>query len=668
MLQTLALMFSCVPIPFVKQGGLNFANSKFGKFLNNIKNLFDKGADAVSGFFKNYFRNPVIDAFKSFKDKALDPLDNLLASPFEWTNDQLDRLSANNYLELKQFASYLAGNGVGSINATFTALQTSLCGGGLTGAQAFAENYRIGPFTLGQLMTAAESATLQASLKSFRDHTDALSGVKSTMAYELITLYGNVICTGATANIASSNVVSPNLRASLYPKIDYGDTIIIDSQAKIVTEKNFSAHPSGTVSIDVSTNNLKVTTASTGTLNLLNCLLSTSGTINLNTSMFITVNNEIRRIESISAEGDYLIVDIPFDYSVTGATLYKETSFVVNTAFTTTKTDQTVYVKSAFIANSECLDTVITGNGTSWTSQLEPGDKIIYDTKEFLVEEVTDTTIKVDESLRLTKNFAVYKVNNEVEVVSIGEDIDPDEIINGFTMIETMTGDPNFMKGVKSKVRLANGKYASVATENPTDAVQSLFKQELIIEAKDAIKRMKYDLNDAKMRGLTESNVNAAINGTISRITGIKNELEYVIARDKQIIKNVKNFVNALGKLFSLACGKKKRNKGDTSSDDYLNVIVVPYAPEDGCDATTGSFITILDDFDSDFNQDGVTSPTINANTQIATTSAFDSPDVFVGPLPDQTQGPDTGAESNIGIDDRDPSVNVPEDPCAKPC
>jgi hypothetical protein len=313
------------------------------------------------------------------------------------------------------------------------------------------------------------------------------------------------------------------------------------------------------------------------------------------------------------------------------------------------------------------LDTVITGNGTSWTSQLEVGDKIIYDTREFIIESLTDTTITVDGQFRLTKNFAVYKVNNEIEVMTLGEDIDPDEIINGFTMIETMTGDPNFMKGVKSRVRLANGKYQSVATEVPTDAAQSLFKKELLNEAKDALKRLKYDLNDAKTRAMTESQINSAISGVIGRFNTVKNDLDAVIARDKQIIKNVKNFVSALGKLFSLSCGKKKRNKGDNSSDNYLDVITVPYPVEDGCDATTGQFINILDDFDSEFNQDGFVGPTINANTSIAATNQFDGSDVIIGPLPNQTQGTGTG-ESNVGIDGRDPSVNVPEDPCAKPC
>lgn len=627
-----------------------------------MKKLFDGAADVVSGFFKTYFRNPLVDAFKDFKDTVLDPLDKFLASPFESINNEIDNYVGNDYAGLKTSFPYLAGNGVGSIQASFNALELSL-----GKAQNFADNYQIGPFTFGQLATIAQNASLQSSVQQFRDHTDALSGVKSTMAYELITLYSNIASVGATANIASSNVVTPNLSATAYPRVDYGDTIVINSQTKVVTEKVFTAHGSGTVSIDVSTNNVKVTTADVSTLNLANCLLSATGTIKLNTNHFITVNNSIRRITSINTAGDYLLVDIPYDYSATGQILNKETSFVVNSAFTTTNTNQIVYVRTPFVANSECLDNVITGNNTTWTSQLEVGNKIIYDTKEYFIESLTDTTIMVDKELRLTKNFAVYKVNNEIEIMSMGEDIDPDEIINGFAMIETMTGDPNFMKGVKTRVRLANGKYQSVATEVPTDAAQSLFKTELLTQAKEALTRMKYDLNDGAIRGLSESQVNTQVQGIINRYKNTKEDLLATISRDKQIIKNVKNLVTSLGKLFSLACGKKKRKKGDSSSDDYLDVIVVPNPVEDGCDATTGQFINILDDFDSEFNQDGVTLPTIPANTNIALNNQFNGSDIIVGPLPNQTQGTGTG-NSNVGIDGTDPSVTTREDPCAKPC
>lgn len=655
-------MFSCVPIPFVKQGGIDFSQTAFGKFISRIKNSFDKAADAVSKFFKDNFRNPLQDKIKNFKETKLDPLDKDIASPFESLNNEIDEFVADDYVGLHILFGDLAGSGNGSIQATFNALEASL-----GKAQNFSDNYKIGPFTLGQLVTTAESASLQAGLNQFKDHTDALSGVSSTMAYDLITLYGNVISTGATVNIASSNVVLPNLRATAYPRVDYGDTITIDSQQRTVTEKTFAAHASGTVSVDISTNNVKVITADTGTLNLVNCLLSTSGTLNLNTSMFITVNNTIRRIQTINAAGDYLLVDVPFRSSTTGVQLYKETSFVVNTAFTTTKTDQTIYVRSSFVCNTECLDNVITGNGTSWTSQLEVGDKIIYDTKEFIIQNLTDTTIMVDDPLRLTKNFAVYKVNNEIEITQFGEDVDPDEIINAFVMVETMTGDPNFMKGMKSRVRLANGKYTSVATEAPLDAAQALFRQDLLEEAKYAIKEMKYELNNAAIRGLSNTQIITQTQGVINRYTNIKNEFEAVVARDKQIIKNVKNFVKALGKLFSLACGKKKRNKGDSSSDDYLDVIVVPNPVEDGCDATRGTFGDVLDEFDQEFNNDNYGPVSTNANTTIAATNAFDGQDTILGPLPSQTQGTDV-VDGNIGIDSGDPDVNVPEDPCAKPC
>ena len=42
-----------------------------------MKKFFDGAADVVSGFFKTYFRNPLVDAFKDFKDTVLDPFNGL---------------------------------------------------------------------------------------------------------------------------------------------------------------------------------------------------------------------------------------------------------------------------------------------------------------------------------------------------------------------------------------------------------------------------------------------------------------------------------------------------------------------------------------------------------------------------------------------------------------
>jgi hypothetical protein len=45
----------------------------------------------------------------------------------------------------------------------------------------------------------------------------------------------------------------------------------------------------------------------------------------------------------------------------------------------------------------------------------------------------------------------------------------------------------------------------------------------------------------------------------------------------------------------------------------------------------------------------------------------FDGLDGISGPFPRQTDG--VGGDTTGGdIDDQDPDVNVPEDPCAKPC
>ena len=137
--------------------------------------------------------------------------------------------------------------------------------------------------------------------------------------------------------------------------------------------------------MDTVTDNVKVTTSDVGVLNLANQLISTSGTITLNTNMYISVNGEVRQVNTINSLGDYLTVYNPFYGSATANTLFVETSFNVNTAFATTKTDQEIKVQTSFVCNSVCLDNVITGIGTTFTSDLQANNKIFYDGREYIV-------------------------------------------------------------------------------------------------------------------------------------------------------------------------------------------------------------------------------------------------------------------------------------------
>lgn len=657
------MVFSCVPIPFAKNGGFNFAASKFGKFLSDIRKTAQRGIDSVKDFFAQNFINPIRDGIR---DSILSPLDRAATAPFNQINQELDKLTANNFAGLEASLPLLFSNTEPSI---VTARNRLLDVIGKVNTNA--DNYKIGPFMLGELINMAVSAdSLAKAMREFEQHTDNLSGLGgSGTALTLERLYGNVPYIGATVNVATTDQVSPNLSATVYPIVDIGDTILINTLEKIVVDKNFTAAPSGTVSVDTIADNLKVITASVATLNLADCLLDSSGTIKLSPNMYISVNGEVRQVNTINSFGDFLTVYVPFNNDTTGQSFFKETSFNVNTATAITGTDLQLKVRSSFVCNSICLDNVITGIGTSFTSELQPNNKILYDAREYLVTAVTDTTITVDDYLRATRNFAVYKVTDETPFVGLDEDlVDPDGIINAFTLPGSITGDPNFMNGVTTRVRRANGIYQTVSASKPTDAAQALFQEQLMQRTKDILNQMKYDLRNEGIRNLTASQTVTSINGVIGRLVSARDQIRDVINQDIAVLNQAKNLVKGMVKLFSLACSKKKRkDSGVNDSDQYLDIILYPNPERQGCAANTSDFIDILDDFDSEYNDPGFTNNPVSANTTVPNFSELDNLDGITGPFPRQGTGAGDG-EGDAGVDNQNPDVNVPEDPCAKPC
>ena len=656
-------MFSCLPVPFAKNGGLNFADTKLGKALSDLAKSAKRGVDA----FRNGLNEFVNKITGGIRDSVLGPLDRATGGFFNDVNAFFDKFTGpNGQIRLEAALPNLFGRTGGAISNVRTQLLNTL-----GSVQQNSNTYKIGGFSIGELVNLTEeSDSLARAMRDFQTHTDNLSGTGGAgTALEIQRLYGNVVFTGATANIASSNQVSPNLSATVYPVIELGDLIIIDNQPRIMIDKNFTAAPSGTVSVDTTTDNVKVTTTSVGTLNLANHLIATSGTIKLNTNMYISVNGEVRQVNTINSLGDYLTVYNPFYESAIANTFYVETSFNVNTAYTTTKTDQELKVQTSFVCNSVCLDNVITGVGTTFTSDLQANNKIYYDAKEYIVISVTDTTIVVDDYLRVTKNFAVYKVTDEIPYIGLDEDlVDPDGIVNAFTLPSTITGDPNFMNGFTTRVRRANGIYQTVSAASPTDAAQSLLQDKLMEKVRENLNQMKYDLRDDAIRNLTDAEVISRINNSITRFKNIKNEIKDIIAQDKAVLNAVKSLLKGMIKLFSLACSKKKKKGGEaTDSDEYLNLILYPNPERQGCDANTSDFIIVLDDFDDEYNDPGITLPTFSSNTNITPITDFDDRNLVGGTLPNQGTGIGDG-EGNVGVDRGDPDVNVPEDPCAKPC
>jgi hypothetical protein len=181
---------------------------------------------------------------------------------------------------------------------------------------------------------------------------------------------------------------------------------------------------------------------------------------------------------------------------------------------------------------------------------------------------------------------------------------------------------------------------------------------------------MKYDLRDDAIRGLASSLLAQRISETDTRLRTIKDDIKNVIEQDIAVFNQVKGLVSGMIKLFSMSCSKKKRKDSGskTDSDDYLDLITAPNPNRLGCDATESDFIEILDDFDKEYNDPNVSSNNVPIiDTTIPSTNLFDDLDGIAGPFPRQTTG--AGGDTVGGdLDDQDPDVTVPENPCAKPC
>jgi len=219
------------------------------------------------------------------------------------------------------------------------------------------------------------------------------------------------------------------------------------------------------------------------------------------------------------------------------------------------------------------------------------------------------------------------------------------------------------------QVRRANGIYQTASASKPTDCAQSLFQQELLRRTRRHLDQLKYDLRDEAIKGLTPAQLIDKLTDTKNRLKSVKEDVKNIYEQDLQVLNQVKNLVKGMIKLFSLSCSKKKRkDSGANDSDEYLDLILIPNPERQGCDATISDFIDILDDFDFDYNDPGFTNNPITANTSIIPNKALDDIDDIAGPFPRQGTGTVDSGNVGAGVDDQNPDVNVPEDPCAKPC
>jgi hypothetical protein len=393
-------------------------------------------------------------------------------------------------------------------------------------------------------------------------------------------------------------------------------------------------------------------------------------------NMYVRVNNEIRRINTINALGDYMTVYLPFKYSNTSVTLNKEFRFLMNTVAIENGTDLTVKLKDYQHANSLCLDDSITGDGSLFLSYLSPGDKVFYDEKEYYVVSVTNDKIVVDEPLRLLANQTISKITKETPVTRVSDSNGPEDILDTFDTVDIFTSSfgPGFIDGLNTRYRKADGTYATIEAYQPIHATKSIdpAEKERINAVTRVIQDMIDELQNDVIIQLTDNEILNIINQKRQEIEAIRNNLYDIVNQDLAAINAVKGLISSLMKLFKSSCSKKKKSDdpaiSDESSDQYLRLIIAPNPLRQGCQATESDLIEILDSADEEYRN--VNIPVVNvAGPALANTN----PSIFEDPddprfIPERSQTP--GGLGDIEIDD-DPELIQPpktKDPCAEPC
>lgn len=630
MLQTLSITFTGSPIPF---GKISFPPAAIQDIIKNIKNAISKGKSYMNEL-KKEFTNPLrvsIDQaaqkIRSFTDDNFQGLQNALPDLFNNTNAAVVAARADLLL--------MMGNAASAADQKFLGMPIS--------------------------DLSALGSNLYDSVNTFVNHTNEISGVgPDDKVVSLQTMYGNVITTGATVNVNSTNVATVNVQSS-YPRFNIGDQVIINTQLVTITGKQYTAVAGGTVSVDTGTANLKVATASVGTMNL--------AAISVSSGMYINVNSEIKQVNTVNSYGDYLTVYTPFTNSTVGASLNKESKIVVNTAISTTASDLIIYNRTAFIANSLCLDNVVTGNGTAFSSFFSANDKIYYDEKEYVVQSVTDTKLYLDEPVRYIKDAPVYKIIIEYPVSQFIEGKKPEDILSAFATIDQMTTSmgSNLTQGMTTVFMNSNGQLETIDASSPSAVTKSLKNGPVLNAVGQAIQNLIDNLHGDAIRLLTNSDIVALIAQQKDAIEAVRNNLIDSVKRDIAALNAIKGLLQGLLKLFIISCSKKKAKMGDTSSDDYLSTILMPNPQRQGCTVATSDLISIFDTSDDQYNDPGLADrPYIEYQDTAPTEDTYTLPDLQITFVDEEEQNPGEGAD--VGID-LEPDLPVPvEDPCAKPC
>lgn len=640
-MQTLALTFSDFPVPFGKG---KFPPQSLKDLIDKIKKDIESGKSFLNGL-KNEFKLP------EELQKNLDALDQ-----------NLKKITENNFEGLKTSLSGLFAKTSPSVVTARNKLLDVL-----GKAQDAASQEFLGmPISQWSVL----GNTLYEASQSFGNHVREISGTQTEdKVLTLQTIFGNTAIVNATVNISSSTATA-NLSKPAYPIINIGETVVYNSLEKIVVGKTY-AGTGQSVSFSSTVANTNIYSTNIATLNLANLLIG-SGSLKLQSGMYIKVGNEIKQVNTINTLGDYLTVYSPMRNTSAGIQLEVETGFVVNTSFGATATDQEVKIKNEFIANSLCLSNVITGNGTTFTNTISVGDKVYYNEQEYFVLSVTNNEIKVDDVLRASAEpKRLFKVVKETAVMRVVESNSPEEILAMFDGLDQLSTsfDAPLTSGLVTKYRKSDGTYATVQAATPVQVTQSLQNGAKLTNAVTrTLQKMLDELQNDAIAALSDSELINYIEDITDELEERRRELMDAIEKDLAAINAVKGLLKGLLKLFQASCSKKKKGDDpedpDDSSDQYLNLILSPNPLRQGCDATVSDVPEILDEADREYKE--VIVPTPNVAYDAITVDGFD-PDFNDVDYNYKPQLP-AGGNGDITVDGDADLGAKPVDPCTQPC
>lgn len=641
----LAITFTGAPIPFAKVGG--FPPKVLQDLIKSIKDAIKNGKDALNALkaeFENRFRDAIDRVETTLEDISKDGYARLreaLPGLFEKEGDIA--VARNKLLDR-----------IGSI-------------------QSYADTNKILGQTIRQWADIGNSSLYDA-VQGYKDHTNQISGVQiedKILTLEKIAGYKTLGIVNVTLG---SNVVSPDLYQTSYPTCNVGDTIRIANTDYTVTGKIYNSTDGN---VRVNANSIIVYTTNLNTFNLANIAMDSGSGLKMSENMYIKVGNEVRKINTINALGDYMTVYTRFGFTNSDILLSKEFRISINTVAIESGTDIPMKLLDYQHANSLCLDDTITSTSAFFLNYLSPGDKIYYDEKEYYVQSLTNDKIIVDEPLRLLNNQIVSKITNETPVTRISDSNAPEDILDTFDTVDIFTSSfgPGFIDGLTTRYKKADGTYATIEAYKPIHAAQSISPQQrerIINPVTRVIQDMIDELQDDVIRELTDIEIVNLIDQKTQEIEAIRNNLIDVVNQDLAAINAVKGLISGLLKLFKASCSKKKKSDidktPDDSSDEYLRLIIKPNPVRQGCLATESDLIEILDLADEEYRN--VSIPTVNtagpalANTNPAIFEEFQD----TAFIPGTSQEP--GGLADIEIDE-DPELiqpPKPKDPCVEPC